>query len=268
MVNYYNTLKVSPKASSAEIKSAYRRLARKLHPDVNNGSEETARRFAEIAEAYEILGSSRERAAYDKKLLHASLGSSSNGNSFFESNNPHARRWRQMVIEKRYNEIIDRLIEEERRETTAFQRVVYPVVALFVSTFFVAIIRPKIFTETTMIGKVIIISLFIVGVIHLFDRLRDGFERYTFDEKMLHESIFDGNEQSSRPYSRTTAAAFLIGGVLAAFGAGFVLGLNVEFIADTMPDWFSRRTSWEFVFYPPIIVFFVDVMHTLVSRNE
>jgi len=59
MVNYYDTLKVSPKASSAEIKSAYRRLARKLHPDVNNGSEETALKFAQIAEAYEVLGNSR-----------------------------------------------------------------------------------------------------------------------------------------------------------------------------------------------------------------
>jgi hypothetical protein len=267
MVNYYNTLKVSPKASGAEIKSAYRRLARKLHPDVNNGSEETALRFAEIAEAYEVLGNSRERAAYDKKLTHASAGSS-NGNSVFESNNPHARRWRQMVIEKRYNEIIDRMIEEERRETTAFQRVVYPVVALFVSTFFVAIIRPKIFTETSMIGKVVIVSLFIVGVIHLFDRLKDGFERYTFDERLLHESIFDDNEPRPRPYSRTTAITFLVGGVLLAFGAGFLLGMNVEFVAETMPTWFSRQTSWEFLFYPPIIVFFVDVMHMLVSRNE
>ncbi|MEO7539492.1 MAG: DnaJ domain-containing protein, partial [Pyrinomonadaceae bacterium] len=38
MVNYYDILKVSPKASGTEIKSAYRRLARKLHPDRNNGS--------------------------------------------------------------------------------------------------------------------------------------------------------------------------------------------------------------------------------------
>src|SRR3954453_16089831 len=99
MVNYYDTLKVSPKASAAEIKSAYRRLARKLHPDVNHGADDTARMFAEIAEAYEVLGNSRERARYDKKLVHASVGS--HGNSFFTSNNPHARRWRQMVIEKR-----------------------------------------------------------------------------------------------------------------------------------------------------------------------
>ncbi len=68
MVNYYDILKVSPEASKAEIKSAYRRLAHKLHPDRNNGSEETALKFAAIAEAYEILGNSKERVKYDRKM--------------------------------------------------------------------------------------------------------------------------------------------------------------------------------------------------------
>ena len=97
MVNYYETLKVSPKASGPEIKSAYRRLARKLHPDKNNGSEQTARAFAAIAEAYEILGNPKERAVYDKRLLEAQFNGSQNGDSVFASSNTLARRWRQMV---------------------------------------------------------------------------------------------------------------------------------------------------------------------------
>jgi hypothetical protein len=266
MVNYYETLKVSPKASAAEIKSAYRRLARKLHPDVNSGSDDTARKFAEIAEAYEVLGNTRERANYDKKLVHASV--SSTGSAVFTSDNPHARRWRQMVIEKRYNEIIDRLIEEERRETTAFQRIVYPVVALFVSMIVVAVSKPKIFSETSMIGKTIVIALFIVGVIHLVGRIRDGFERYTFDEELLHESIFDDNEPKPRPYSRWTATVFLTGGLLFSFGLGYIVGLNVEFISASMPTLFSTELKPEFLFYPPIIVLFVDMMHAFVSRFD
>jgi hypothetical protein len=266
MVNYYDTLNVSPKASSAEIKSAYRRLARKLHPDVNNGSDETARQFAAIAEAYEILGNNREREQYDQKLVHASF--SSNGSPVFTSNNPHARRWRRMVIEKRYNEIIDRLIEEERRETTAFQRVVYPVVSLFVSMIFVAVSKPKIFAETSMIGKTIVIALFIVGVIHLMGRIKDGYDRYTFDEELLHESILDENEPKERPYSRWTATVFLVGGLLFSFGLGYVVGLNVEFIADSMPSWFSTELKPEFLFYPPIIVLFVDIMHSFASKFD
>lgn len=266
MVNYYETLKVSPKASAAEIKSAYRRLARKLHPDVNSGSEDTATKFAEIAEAYEILGNTRERANYDKKLVHASV--SSTGSAVFTSNNPHARRWRQMVIEKRYNEIIDRLIEEERRETTAFQRIVYPVVALFVSMIVVAVSKPKIFSETSMIGKTIVIALFIVGVIHLVGRIKDGFERYTFDEELLHESIFDDNEPKPRPYSRWTATVFLTGGLLFSFGLGYIVGLNVDFISASMPTLFSTELKPEFLFYPPIIVLFVDMMHGFASRFD
>ena len=115
MVNYYETLKVSTKASKTEIKSAYRRLARKLHPDKNNGSEQTAIAFAQIAEAYEILGNPKQRSAYDKKLnaVHVTNG---NGDSVFASANSHAQRWRQMIYEHRYNEIIDRMIAEERKE--------------------------------------------------------------------------------------------------------------------------------------------------------
>ena len=51
MVNYYKILKISPKATTAEIKSAYRRLARKKHPDVNKNSEQSAREFDTIAKA-------------------------------------------------------------------------------------------------------------------------------------------------------------------------------------------------------------------------
>jgi len=171
-----------------------------------------------------------------------------------------------MVIEKRYNEIIDRMIEEERRETTAFQRIVYPVVALFVSMIIVSVTKPKIFAETTMIGKTIVIALFIVGVIHLVGRLKDGYERYTFDEELLHESIFDDNEPKPRPYSRWSATVFLVGGALACFLIGYIVGRETDFMALSMPHWFSSELKPEFLFYPPIIVLLVDLMHSFVSR--
>jgi hypothetical protein len=196
MPNYYEVLKVSPKASRSEIKSAYRRLARKLHPDRNNGSEETALKFAAIAEAYEVLGSTKERAKYDQTILNAQF--STNGDSVFTSENPHARRWRRMVYEKRYNDIIDRMIAEERRETMAFQRAVYPAVSLLFTAFLAAALKPKIFITTGVLGKIVIISLFVAGLIHLGKRLRDAFVKYTDDDAAIHESILDGEERPPR----------------------------------------------------------------------
>ena len=63
--DYYQTLGVSRDASAEDIKKAYRRLARKYHPDVSKeaGAEE---RFKEVAEAYEVLRDSEKRAAYDQ----------------------------------------------------------------------------------------------------------------------------------------------------------------------------------------------------------
>jgi len=267
MVNYYETLGVSPKASKAEIRSAYRRLARKLHPDLNQDSEEAATRFAAIAEAYEVLGDGRERDKYDKRLLHASL-TSSNGNSTFDTNNPHIRRWRQMVYEKRYNEIIDRMIAEERRESIARERIIYPVVALFVSTLFVVISKPKIFENSAMVGKIVVVAFFIAGLIHLFGRLRDAFETYTYDENEVHESILDEEERKLKPYTRFTAACFLLGGMAICLGVGLIVGSYVDVLGDAMPSMFSETLRPEFVFYPPIIVLFVDLMHSVASGLE
>jgi DnaJ-class molecular chaperone len=68
LATHYETLGVEPTASHEEIRSAYRRLALRHHPDVNGGSAAAANRFREIAAAWEILGDASARAAYDERL--------------------------------------------------------------------------------------------------------------------------------------------------------------------------------------------------------
>jgi len=65
-IDYYKTLGVGRQATADEIKKAYRKLARKYHPDVNPGDKEAERKFKEINEANEVLSNPENRAKYDK----------------------------------------------------------------------------------------------------------------------------------------------------------------------------------------------------------
>jgi DnaJ-class molecular chaperone len=67
----YEVLGVQRSASAAELKSAYRRLAKKLHPDANKHDPKAATRFAELNAAYEILGDAEKRKAFDRGEIDA-----------------------------------------------------------------------------------------------------------------------------------------------------------------------------------------------------
>ena len=271
MVSYYEILKVSSKATNAEIKSAYRRLARKIHPDVNTtDTPDASGEFAKIAKAYEVLGSPQARAAYDRKLLNAHYKDSSGDGSVFSSENAHARRWRQKAYERRYNEIIDRMIADERKETMALQKVIFPTVALFISIFCVGIFKPMFWTNSRIVGKVILLSLFLVGLGHLVKRLRTGFERYTYRSENPPDSIFEkAVVENNKPYTRFAAACFLIVGAGTSLGVGLLVGNLLEsHLTPPLTTFIASSLKPEFVFYPPIVVLFVDLMHSLAARFD
>jgi molecular chaperone DnaJ len=80
--DFYAILGVPADADAAAIKKAYRKLARKLHPDQNSGSKSAEKRFKEIGEAYAVLSAPEERKQYD------AIRSMSRGGARFTSGGP------------------------------------------------------------------------------------------------------------------------------------------------------------------------------------
>ncbi len=85
--DYYKILGVDKSASEDEIKSAYRKLAKKYHPDLNKDNPEAADKFKEINEAYEVLSDSQKRKNYDQfgsadGAQFSGFGSSGGGGGF------------------------------------------------------------------------------------------------------------------------------------------------------------------------------------------
>ena len=79
--DYYEVLGVERQASDQQIKSAYRKLALKFHPDRNPGNKEAEEHFKEAAEAYAVLADAQKRGLYDR-FGHAGVGSAAGGAGF------------------------------------------------------------------------------------------------------------------------------------------------------------------------------------------
>nr|HMS43936.1 DnaJ domain-containing protein [Pyrinomonadaceae bacterium] len=91
--DYYNILGIKKDAKADEIKKAYRRLARKYHPDVNPNDKSAEDKFKEIQEAYDILSDEKKRKVFDRFGYYAdnldinssySSGGSGGGSSNFD----------------------------------------------------------------------------------------------------------------------------------------------------------------------------------------
>jgi curved DNA-binding protein len=79
MRSYYEVLGVARTATAGELKSAYRKLAKQLHPDVNGGTAEAEQRFKALKEAYDTLSDPAKRQAYDAGGQSSGAGSSAAG---------------------------------------------------------------------------------------------------------------------------------------------------------------------------------------------
>lgn len=280
MIDHYRVLGVKRDATAREIKSAYRRLARKRHPDVNRGSEKAAREFALISLAYHTLIDPQERAYHD-----AQLDRRRGASSILYSSNPHAARARNIATQARWDRIVNEILESDRRENLERQRAVFTTVSLFLSTFFVAMVKPPVWQTFGFTGRAILVTLFVLGLWHLTIRLREYLRHYTYRPKALLGSIMHEEEKPQQPFTRFSAYAFLITGYAASLGIGLFLGWHArDFFSDLSLFFLRHRAEVaqtsalplsptamlisDLVFYPPIVVLIIDTVHTIASKID
>ena len=278
MTDYYKVLGIKRSASKSEVKSAYRKLARLRHPDVNGGSERAAREFALLSRAYRVLMDPQERVYHDQQLS----ANAESGYSILHSNNQHARRARNIAVQARWDRIVDEVLERDRQESRERQRAVFTTVSLFLSTFFVALLRPHLWQNFDYFGRAIVLTLFVIGVWHLATRLREYFKHYTYRPKPIQDSIMQEDEKPEQPFTRFSAYAFLLVGYAISIGVGLVIGWHAQGFMSGLTMLLPREVVNpnvvvyssalllipDLVVYPPIAVLIVDSMQALTAKMD
>ncbi|MEW6731096.1 MAG: DnaJ domain-containing protein [Acidobacteriota bacterium] len=253
MGDYYRILGVSRKATQNEIRSAYRKLARKNHPDVSQ-SPEAAKQFALISEAYRVLSNTQLRALYDQGGEELIANQK-------RRQDQHAQRTAYQV---RINRVVDEMIAEERAEVKVRSQAVTVVVTLFASTFFVAVAKPSIFDSIGLFWKVIIVTLSFLGLRYLYQSLRKIIERYTYIPEF--PSITRLVEPPKQPFRRRTALTFLICGYAVSLTLGTIMGYWVD--DGSAGPYFDNGYLINVLLLPPIVVFIIHLWRFLVAKFD
>ncbi len=253
MGDLYAVLGVNRTATSTEIKSAYRRLARKYHPDVSSDPA-AASKFAQINEAYHTLIDSERRKTYDR------MGTVSSTSSARQTNSAARRAYYQ----EHFDRVVNEWLQREREETRARGKAVYTAVTLFVSTFIVAM-NPGMFELTSMFWRITVVLLFAIGIRHLFNSLKEHFDHYTYRPPRM-----SAGRQARRPdrrFKRSVAWAFVIIGYLLSVSAGILIGLLTESFSGHLVGSFIIADAVLYALvYPPIAVLIVDTMYQRLDR--
>jgi hypothetical protein len=243
ITDLYGILGLTPRASASEIKSAYRRLARKYHPDVS-ASPDSAARFVNISRAYHVLSDPRRRANYDA------------GQYFDAQRTFYATRQAEVVaMQRHFDRIVDEWLARERQETAARSHAVLIVVPLFLSAFYVMVSKPTIIEESRLIGRVVILSLALYGLVYLVKNLSIVFSRYTYHVPDRMTSVFREPEvPKDKPISRKAGLIFLVCGYLVSIGLGYVVS---KFVPGRYGAAVSLSTLISALVYPPIAVLII-----------
>lgn len=251
MTDLYQILGITRRATSGEIKSAYRRLARKYHPDVS-ASPDANVRFAKISEAYQVLSDPDRRAAYDRGEY------AQQKRTFYAS-----RAAEVAAIQRRFDRMVDEMIAHERQETAARSHAVLLVVPLFLAAFYFMAAKPPIIEKLDFLGRAITIVLGICGLIYLVKNLSLALARYTYEVPDHLTSVFQKERPRDKVISRKAGLVFLVSGYLVSLGLGYVVG---KFVPLHYGPALSPGTLLGIIIYPPIAVFIIGSIRRLGSR--
>jgi hypothetical protein len=223
---------------------------------------------------------SQERAYYDEQLTTQR----DSGYSILNSNNPHARRARNLTVQARWDRVVNEVLERDRQENRERQRAVFTTVSLFLSTFFVAMMRPHLWETFGYLGRAIVLTLFVIGVWHLVTRLREYFDHYTYRPKNIRGSLMQDEEKPEQPFTRFSAYTFLLVGYGVSVAIGLVVGWHAQDFFGDLTMLFRHKVEVvqsnmlffsstallipDLVVYPPIAVFIVDSMQAVTARID
>ena len=255
MVDYYQVLGVKSTASVKEIKTAYKRLARLQHPDLNGGSPDAARAFAQISQARDILIDPKRRAAYDaQRNAYVTRG------AYAPVVNPTVETYvRRAQADARIRQNLDKFLMIEREEARALQQAVFPIVAFLFAMLFVPLVRPHFWHSSGWIGRTVILVLATTGVWHTVSNIWRAIKLHTDD----------GPTVDPKRWSRRQAILFIL---LAALGCGLLgtlIGISFsDSLLTAMPMFFDRAIRLELLFYPWIMVLLIDGVHSLSQRLD
>lgn len=260
MADLYAVLGVNRAADATEIKSAYRRMARQYHPDVNPDPA-AAKKFAVLNEAYHVLSDPARRTWYDRT-------GSLDGINLISKNNQMSvgamRAARRAYYQARADRIVNEWLERERVETRARGKAVYTSVTLFLSTFIVALTKPNLLDTAGVVWRVGLVILFAAGFWHLITSLKQHFDYYTY-----RPSRTATTRKPARPtFKRSVAWMFVIGGYVLSFGAGILMDNLTNISSELFGNTTLNDALFGVVLFPPIAVLIVDTMYRINLRFE
>ena len=261
MLDYYQLLGVKSTASVKEIKAAYKRLARRQHPDLNRNSPEATKAFVQISRARDVLIDPQRRAAYDaQRNAYASKGAYAPiVNLTLES---YLRRARS---EARIKNNLQKFLMIEREEARALRQAVFPIVAFLFAAFFVPLVRPHLWRSSGWTGRSVMLVLVSLGIWHTVSKIWAAIKLHTDDARTI-----DGDDQMGPQRWSRRQALLLI--VLAAVGCGLLgtlIGMSFsDSLLSVMPMFFDPSIRLELLLYPWIMVLLIDALYSLSQRID